>query len=105
MLFFVKGEVKGAPPLPPEQLLELAVKDWETMLSYGKQGKVLAGGGLAGQKGGCGIFDVDSAEELDTLVSQMPCFPFCEWEITPLVSVEYALEHTKRRLACSARSK
>ena len=44
MLFYVKGELKGAVPLPPEQLLELAVKESETIISYGKQGKVLAAG-------------------------------------------------------------
>ena len=48
MLFFVKGEVKGAPLLPPEQSLELQVKEWETIMSYRKQGKALAGGALAG---------------------------------------------------------
>ncbi|MBA7617870.1 hypothetical protein ES703_25188 [subsurface metagenome] len=99
MLFLVKGEVKGVLPLPPEQMLELAVKEWETVLSYGKEGKIVAGGAMAGRKGGCGIFSVDSAEELHTLVSKLPMFPFCEWEIIPLVPVEYALESTKQSLA------
>ena len=99
MLFFVKGEVKGILPLPPEQSLELRVKEWETIMSYREQGKALAGGAMAGLKGGCGIFNVDSVEELHTLVCQLPAFPYCEWEIIPLVSVEYALEHAKQSLA------
>ena len=99
MLFFVKGESKGASPLPPEQTLELAVGEWETVISYRQQGKVLAGGALAGRKGGCGIFNVDSVEELHTLVSQMPLFPFAEWEIIPLTAPEYALEGAKQALA------
>jgi len=68
MLFYVKGELKGVVPLPPEQVLELVVKESETIISYRKQGKVLAGGILAGRKGGCGIFNVDSTEELHALL-------------------------------------
>jgi len=92
-------------PLPPEQLLELVVKEWETDISYGKQGKVLAGGTLVGRKGGCGIFNVDSPEELHTLVSQLPMFPFCEWEIIPLIPKEVALKGTKQALASLRASK
>ena len=99
MLFFVKGEGKGAPPLPPEQAMQLVVEEWETIMSYQQQGKVLAGGGLAGRKGGCGIFNVDSVEELHTLVSQLPMFPFAEFEIIPLTAPEYALESAKQALA------
>ena len=67
-------------------------------MGYRQQGKVVAGGALAGRKGGCGIFDVDSTEELHTLVSQLPMFPFIEWEIIPLNTVEYALELAKQAL-------
>ena len=92
MLFFVKGELKGAFPLPREQTLELAVKEWETLISYRQKGKVLAGGTLAGRKGGCGIMSADSTEELHTLVSQLPMFPFIEWDSISLNTFEYALE-------------
>ena len=105
MLFFVKGELKGAFPLPPEQFLELAVKEWETSMSYREQGKILAAGALAGRKGGCGIWDVDSTEELDTLVSQLPLFPFIEWEIIPLTAPEHAIELVKQALASLRASK
>jgi len=106
MLFFVKGEMTSAFPLPREQTLELVVKEWETEISYRQQGKVLAGGALAGRHGGCGIFDVDSTEELDTLVSQLPVFPFIwDWEIIPLTPVEYALEGAKQALAAVRESR
>ena len=105
MLFYVKGELKGALALPPEQSLELVVKEWETSISYRKQGKILAGGALAGRKGGCGIWNVDSAEELHTLVSQLPLFPFIEWEIIPLFPAEVALEGYKQALASMRASK
>ncbi len=105
MLFFVKGEMKGVVPLPPEQILELAIQEAETSINYKKQGKVLAGGTLAGRKAGCGIFNVDSPEELHILVSQMPMFPYCEWEIIPLIPTEVALEGTKQALASMRASK
>ena len=99
MLFFVKGELTGAPPIPPRQLFETVVKEWETILSLAQQGKILAGGALAGRKGGCGIFDVDSNEELHALVAQLPMFPFYEWEIVPLIAAEHALKGAKQALA------
>ena len=105
MLFFVKVEAKGMVPLPPEQLSELVVKEWETIISYRQQGKILAAGGLAGGKGGCAIFNVESAEELHTLARQMPLFRFLDWEIIPLIPVEYALESAKQALSAVQASK
>ncbi len=105
MLFYVKGEMKSVVPLPPEQILELAIQEAETSINYKKQGKVLAGGTLVGRRAGCGIFNVDSPEELHILVSQMPMFPFCEWEIIPLIPTEVALEDTLQALASMRTSK
>ena len=99
MLFYVKGESAGMPPMPPDQVYELVVKEWETILKYKEQGKILAGGALAGRRGGCGIFDVDSNDELHALISQLPLFAFIEWEIVPLISSESALEGAKQTLA------
>jgi muconolactone D-isomerase len=98
MLFFVKGESTGMPPMPPDQVYELVVKEWETIISYKQQGKILAGGAMAGRRGGCVIFDVDSSDELHTLISQLPLFPFIAWEIIPLISAESALERAKQTL-------
>ena len=105
MLFYVKGEMKGVVPLPPEQILELAIQEAETSINYKKQGKVLAGGTLVGRKAGCGIFNVDSPEELHALVAQMPMFPFCEWEIIPLIPTEVALERNLQALTSMRASK
>ena len=105
MLFLFKGELKGEYPLPPEQFLEVAVKQTETLTSYRQQGKVLAGGIMAGRKGGYAIFDVESSEELHRLVSQLPMNPFIETEITPLISYEHASESAKQVLASLAAAK
>ncbi len=98
MLFLVKGELKQLPPIQPQQFLEIAVQEWETVINYQKQGKILSQGVFAGRKGGCFICDVESIEELNTLISQSPMFAFMEMEIIPLINIENALESAKRAL-------
>jgi muconolactone D-isomerase len=96
MLFLFKGETRGAIPLPPEQYMELAGKQVETLMSYKQKEKILAGGIMAGRKGSYAIWNVESVEELQRLVTQLPMNPYSENEIIPLVSYEQALETTKR---------
>ena len=96
MLILFKGEVKGVPPLPPEQFFELSGKQVEALNSYKQQGKILAGGIIAGRKGSYAIFDVDSIEELQGLIAQTPLFPFIEVELIPLISYEFAFEMAKK---------
>jgi muconolactone D-isomerase len=105
MLYFVKAELKGTPPLPPEQFLELIVKETETEISYQKQGHILAQGSFAGGKGGCYIYDVESNEDLQKLVSRLPTFSFLDWEAIPLLSHEQNLEMLKQTLSSMRESK
>lgn len=95
MLFLVTSELKQLPPFLPQQVKEIMIEGWEKVIDYQKQGKILAQGMFAGRKGGCVIWDVESVEELHTLLSQSPIFPFLETEITPLISIEKALESIK----------
>jgi muconolactone delta-isomerase len=105
MLFLFKGETEGVVPIAPEQYFEIAVKQVETLMSYKQQGKILAGGIMVGRRGSYAIFDVDSSEELQRLVSQMPMLPFIENEIVPLVSYEDAQESAKKIQASMRASK
>jgi len=77
----------------------------EAIMDYKKQGKVVVHGGFVGQQAGYIIWDVDSNEELQRLVSQQPVWPFMEWEIVPLISTEQALESVKQSLASMRESK
>lgn len=95
MLFLVKSELTQIPPFPPQQFKEIMVQGWEKVIDYQKQGKILAQGMFAGRKGGCVIWDVESVEELHKLISESPISPFLETEITPLISIEKALESLK----------
>jgi muconolactone D-isomerase len=96
VLVLFKGEAKGTE-LPPEQFFQLATRQTETFKSYKQQGKILAGGVIAGRKGSYAIFDVESIEELQGLVAQTPMYPYIEVELTPLISYEFASE-TARKL-------
>lgn len=96
MLYLVKSELKGAYPLPAEEWLELVEKGLEDIMKYKKQGKVVMHGAFVGRSAGCIIWDVDSNEELQRLVSQQPWWPFMETEIIPLISTENTLQSVKQ---------
>lgn len=96
MLVLFKGEIKGMTPLTPEHFFELATKQVETFNNYKRKGKILAGGVIAGRKGSYAIFEVDSIEELQGLVSQTPMYPFIDVELVPLISYETAMETAKK---------
>lgn len=98
MLYLVKSELKGAPPLAVEKWHEVLAKGMETEAGYRKQGKILAQGDFVGRKGGCYIYDVESNDELHKLLGQLPMFPFLDWEIIPLISREKNLEFIKQFL-------
>lgn len=106
MLFLVKSELKeGGCPLPNEEYLKLVVKMLEAIMDLRKEGKVQVHGGFVGRQAGCIIWDVDSNEELQRLVSNLPLWPFMDWEVTPLVSTEQALQSVKSALASLPASK
>jgi muconolactone delta-isomerase len=105
MLYLVKSELKGGYPLPPEQWLEIVTNGLETIMNYKKQGKVIVHGAFVGRQAGCIIWDVDSNEELQRSLTQLPFFPFMEWEITPLISTEHTLESLKQSVAAVRASK
>ena len=86
MLFFVKARLPDVPPVPRELYLGMVVSTWEVIKQLENDGKVLAGGALIGQRSGIVIADVASNEELSA---------YLEWEVTPLVPAERALEDAK----------
>ncbi|MFB0566690.1 MAG: muconolactone Delta-isomerase family protein [Candidatus Aminicenantaceae bacterium] len=96
MLILFKGEVKEILPVPQEKFFEIATQQVQTLMDYKQQGKILAGGIMAGRKGSYAIFDVESIEELQGLLAKLPMFPFGENELIPLISYEKALETTKK---------
>jgi len=96
MLYLVNCEVMGSYAIPDEEWLGLVIKGIEEVVRYREEGKVVFHGGVVGRQAGCMIWDVESNEELQRLLSQLPFWPLMEWEITPLISTEQALESLKQ---------
>ena len=95
MLFFVKASLPDVPPVPRELWLGMVVSTWEVIKQLENDGKVLAGGALIGQRSGIVIADVASNEELSEMLNRLPLSAYLEWEVTPLVAAERALEDAK----------
>jgi muconolactone delta-isomerase len=90
VLFFLRASPKRDTSQPPTvEYLEQVVKEWETIIDYRDQGKLL---------GAFSIWDGDSKEELDKIVTTLPMYPFAEWEINPLWTAEETLEKAKQAL-------
>jgi muconolactone D-isomerase len=97
MLFLLKVEIKKIPDIPIKDFFGFIIKEWEYFIRMKKRGKILAGGKLAGSRGAVAIIEVDTNEELDQLVTNLPLFPFfTDIEITPLVFTDKALTDVKR---------
>ncbi len=98
MLFYVKGgpKEKEEPPLPPDKLLKHVIKEWETVINFRQQGKILGAYAYVDQPGGFLIYDVSSREELDDLLSKLPMHSFTEFEVVPLIAAEQALARAKQ---------
>ena len=95
MLFFVKAELRAAPPMPHEQWLGMTASTWEVIKQLENSGKVLAGGAFVGQRAGCVILDVASNEELADLLNRLPLFAYLEWEVIPMIPADRALDGAK----------
>lgn len=91
MLVLFRGELPTTAPIPSEQVFGLCGKQVEALMNLRQQGKILAGGIIAGRKGSYAIFDVESIDELQGLIAQTPLFPFMDVELVPLVSYEFAV--------------
>ena len=59
------------------------------------RGKLQFAWSLAGQVGGGGILNVDSAEELDAIMVGFPFGPFSEIEVYALADLEASLQGAK----------
>lgn len=98
MLYLLKAEVKQAPPVTQEEFLELAVREWEYIRGL-SGGKVVAAWAMAGRKGGVVVLDVESIDELEDIVYQLPLYPFLdEIEIIPLRDPQERLGFLRKAL-------
>ena len=85
---------KSKYPLPLEAIPSLmdGAMAWKRKYE-GKMEQLFA---FAGMQGGAGIVDVDSAEELDTIIAELPMAPFSDIEVYPLTDVEGVWQRSKQ---------
>lgn len=93
---------KNRSPVPPEALTMLlpAMKDW--VARHRESGVFEQVWSLAGFQGGGGIANVDTLEQLNSVMAEFPFGPFAETEIYGLADLGEALEDIGRILEMRA---
>ncbi len=87
---------RGSHPPPPAPEMIDAMKHWiDTHLETGKMEQVW---NFAGVRGGGGIPNVASLDELDDVMAGFPFAPFSEVEIHPLTDLHESLDRVRGRL-------
>lgn len=96
MRFLVVTKSRGAPP--PEMAMPMMqmMQQWVTEhLGSGKMEQVWSFGGIVG---GGGILDVDSHEELDSIMGAFPFAQFSDVEVYPLADLHASLSEQLSRM-------
>ncbi|MCL5735168.1 MAG: muconolactone Delta-isomerase family protein [Actinobacteria bacterium] len=87
--------VKNKFPLPPDA----AAAIFDAMIGWidgnTKNGKMEQAWGFAGVQAGGGILSVESLQELDAIMTEMPFGPFSKVEVHGLTDAKEALTHGK----------
>ena len=101
MLFLVTGKyTEPGALLPPEQVVpfvkERVIPSLAMWAKWEEQGKIKAGGVLAGQREGVFILEANSGEELGEVLTSLPFWHDLTWDIKPLQSMRSAAERERR---------
>ena len=84
MLFHVRMDVNLPPAMPENQANDLKKTEKEIAQGLQASGKWRHLWRIAGQYANISVFDVDSVDELHTLISTLPLFPYMQIHIMPL---------------------
>jgi len=84
MLFHVRMNVNLPPSMPLEQAAQLKQDEKELAQRLQREGKWRHLWRIAGQYANVSIFDVGSVDELHTLLTSLPLFPYMQIEVMPL---------------------
>lgn len=84
MLFHVAMEVRLPPDMPAEQANDLKTREKAMAQEIQRQGKWPQLWRVAGRYANISIFDVADADELHTLLSGLPLFPYMDVRVTAL---------------------
>jgi muconolactone delta-isomerase len=89
-------------PIPPEMAPPVMDGMIAWFNKYTQSGKIETGWSDAGRRAGGGILNVDSLEELDAILTELPIGPFSEVEVQPIVDLLDSIERGKQAFAAMA---
>ena len=103
MQYLVTGEfIDPGPLLPPDQLAgmgrQMILPSHDVLMNLKAEGKLLAGGYAVGERAGAFIFEVDSNEELDSLLQGLPHWGLVKMKVTPLQDIEGRRERDRQQV-------
>ncbi|WP_024302419.1 muconolactone Delta-isomerase [Pseudogulbenkiania sp. MAI-1] len=84
MLFHVRMDVHLPPSMPEADAAELKRVEKAKAQALQAEGKWRHLWRIVGQYSNVSIFDVESPDELHTLISTLPLFPYMKIEVMPL---------------------
>jgi muconolactone D-isomerase len=84
MLFHVRMHVNLPASLTPEESATLKQTEKDLAQRLQREGKWRHLWRIAGQYANVSIFDVDSVDELHTLLASLPLFPYMQIDVMPL---------------------
>jgi muconolactone delta-isomerase len=84
--------IDPGPLLPPDQLVgmmrQAILPSLDALITLKSEGKIIAGGVPVGERAVVFIWDVDSNEELDSLLQSLPYWGLVKIKATPLENLE-----------------
>jgi muconolactone D-isomerase len=84
MLFLVRMDVHIPADMPAAQADEIKAREKAYSQDLQRQGKWQALYRIVGEYANYSVFDVESNDELHTLLSGLPLFPYMTMHVTPL---------------------
>lgn len=84
MLYLVRMDVHLPHDMPPAQAEEIKAREKAYSQELQRQGKWQQLHRVVGEYANYSVFDVDSHDELHTLLSALPLFPYMKMQVTAL---------------------
>jgi muconolactone D-isomerase len=84
MLFHVRMNVNLPASMPADEATQLKQLEKDFSQRLQREGKWRHIWRIAGQYANISLFDVDSVEELHSLLTALPLFPYMQIEVMPL---------------------
>lgn len=98
MKFLIVAKSRGTPSMPPQQMLEIIMAEYQVGKQIVEEGTNDVGYLLAGQKGGMFIGEAESGAELNAKLTRLPLFPYLDIQIYPLMTFDEGIAQVKQGL-------